>query len=111
MRPLQDKCEPTLYEDVEDLFVTDMARPLSDYFDDFDPVPIGVASLAQVHVARWKETGEKVAVKVYSFVHVNTRVTSAVSSFNTLILPSFARLTWRWSKYPLVSHLSHPEHS
>lgn len=64
MRPLQDKCEPTLYEDVEDLFVTDMARPLSDYFDDFDPVPIGVASLAQVHVARWKETGEKVAVKL-----------------------------------------------
>ncbi|KZT10976.1 ABC1-domain-containing protein [Laetiporus sulphureus 93-53] len=64
MRPLQDKCEPTPYEGVEKLFLTDMHRPLSDYFDDFDPIPIGVASLAQVHVARWKETGESVAVKL-----------------------------------------------
>ncbi|CCM01156.1 uncharacterized protein FIBRA_03204 [Fibroporia radiculosa] len=64
MRPLQDKCEPTPYEDVEKLFLTDMHRPLSEYFDDFDPNPIGVASLAQVHVARWKETGEEVAVKI-----------------------------------------------
>lgn len=64
MRPLQDNCEPTPYEDVEKLFLTDMGRPLSDYFDDFDPEPIGVASLAQVHVATWKETGERVAVKV-----------------------------------------------
>ncbi|KAH9935550.1 ABC1 family-domain-containing protein [Fomitopsis serialis] len=64
MRPLQDKCEPTPYEDIEKLFLTDMHRPLHQYFDDFDPEPIGVASLAQVHIARWKDTGEAVAVKL-----------------------------------------------
>lgn len=68
MRPLQDKCEPTPYEDIEKLFLTDMHHPLHQYFDDFDPDPIGVASLAQVHTARWRETGELVAVKVSLFV-------------------------------------------
>jgi len=66
MRPLQDQCkclayllevrthespgEPTSYEDIETLFISDMGCPISDLFDDFDPNPIGVASLAQVHV-------------------------------------------------------------
>lgn len=64
MRPLQDQCEPTPYEDVEQLFLTDMGASISEIFDDFDPVPIGVASLAQVHVGRHKESGKVVAVKV-----------------------------------------------
>jgi aarF domain-containing kinase len=70
MRPLQDQCEPTPYEQVEQLFLTDMGSSISDIFDDFDPVPIGVASLAQVHVGRHKESGQVVAVKVPIFVMV-----------------------------------------
>ena len=66
MRPLQDQCEPTPYEDVEQLFMSDMGASISDLFDEFDPVPVGVASLAQVHVGRLKATGQKVAVKVGS---------------------------------------------
>ncbi|KZP34641.1 ABC1-domain-containing protein [Athelia psychrophila] len=64
MRPLQDKCEPTPYEDLEALFLSDMGAPISELFDDFDPEPIGVASLAQVHVGRHRETGKQVAVKL-----------------------------------------------
>ncbi|KAF7376170.1 ABC1-domain-containing protein [Mycena sanguinolenta] len=64
MRPLQDKCEPTPYEDVEALFRSDMGAPVSDLFDELDPVPIGVASLAQVHVGRDRKTGKRVAVKI-----------------------------------------------
>lgn len=64
MRPLQDRCEPTPYEDIERLFLTDMGRPIDEVFDEFDPQPIGVASLAQVHIGRWKQSGELVAVKV-----------------------------------------------
>lgn len=64
MRPLQDQCEPTEYEDLEKLFMLDMGKRIEDLFDEFDPKPIGVASLAQVHVGRLKETGEQVAVKV-----------------------------------------------
>lgn len=64
MRPLQDRCDPTPYEDIEKLFLTDMGRPISDVFDEFNPQPIGVASLAQVHIGRWKESGQLVAIKV-----------------------------------------------
>ncbi|KAG6850144.1 hypothetical protein H0H93_000529 [Arthromyces matolae] len=64
MRPLQDRCEPTPYESVDALFQTDMGKKLTDVFDEFDEAPIGVASLAQVHIARLRETGEKVAVKL-----------------------------------------------
>ncbi|KAG6900768.1 hypothetical protein C0993_002192 [Termitomyces sp. T159_Od127] len=64
MRPLQDQCEPTPYESVDALFQTDMGMSLKEVFDEFDPAPIGVASLAQVHIARHRETGKKVAVKL-----------------------------------------------
>jgi aarF domain-containing kinase len=64
MRPLQDKCEPTPFEDIEQLFMTDIGRPMNELFVDFDPEPVGVASLAQVHMARMKGTGQEVAVKV-----------------------------------------------
>jgi len=64
MRPLQDKCQPTEYGDIEALFLSDMGITISEIFDDFDPNPIGVASLAQVHVGRHKASGKEVAVKV-----------------------------------------------
>ena len=64
MRPLQDKCDPTPYEDVNALFLSDMGQPLSEIFDYFNPEPIGVASLAQVHIAHHRESGKTVAVKV-----------------------------------------------
>lgn len=64
MRPLQDQCEPTPYEHVEALLVSDMGLPISELFEEFDPEPIGVASLAQVHVARLRDSGKQVAVKV-----------------------------------------------
>ncbi|KAJ3516835.1 hypothetical protein NLJ89_g875 [Agrocybe chaxingu] len=64
MKVLQDKCEPTQYNDLEVLFLSDMGAPIEELFDDFDPNPIGVASLAQVHVGHHKESGARVAVKI-----------------------------------------------
>ncbi|KIM91824.1 hypothetical protein PILCRDRAFT_809790 [Piloderma croceum F 1598] len=64
MRPLQDKCDPTPYDDLRGLFLSDMGVPISELFDNFDPEPIGVASLAQVHVGRHRESGKQVAVKL-----------------------------------------------
>ncbi|KAJ7188203.1 ABC1 family-domain-containing protein [Mycena filopes] len=64
MRPLQDECEPTPYEDVAAMFRSDVGADLSELFDDFDPVPIGVASLAQVHVGLDRKTGRRVAIKI-----------------------------------------------
>ncbi|KAI0360911.1 ABC1-domain-containing protein [Trametes cingulata] len=64
MRPLQDQCEPTAYEDLEKMFMSDMGVSISEYFEEFDPKPIGVASLAQVHTGRLKGSGERVAIKL-----------------------------------------------
>ncbi|KAJ7462338.1 ABC1 family-domain-containing protein, partial [Mycena galericulata] len=63
-RPLQDKCDPTSLEHLEALFRSDVGAPVSDLFDEFDPIPIGVASLAQVHVGRDRKTGRRVAIKI-----------------------------------------------
>ncbi|KAK0739946.1 ABC1 family-domain-containing protein [Apiosordaria backusii] len=62
--PLQDKCPVSSFESIQAMFKADTRQELWDYFSEFSPEPIGAASLAQVHLATIKGTGQKVAVKV-----------------------------------------------
>ncbi|KAG0707338.1 ABC1 family-domain-containing protein [Suillus ampliporus] len=98
MAPLQDKCDATPYEDIAALFLSDMGQPINNLFDDFDPVPIGVASLAQVHVGYHKASGKKVAVKVQhphlvEFFNIDMNMVQSTLGWVKYWFPEF-EFTW-----------------
>jgi aarF domain-containing kinase len=64
LRPCLDACEESSIADIKQLFFEDNGIPVETVFSEFDPKPIGVASLAQVHTAIHRATGMKVAVKI-----------------------------------------------
>jgi len=42
------RCDPTSYDDLQAMFITDLGQTIDETFESFNPKPIGVASLAQV---------------------------------------------------------------
>ncbi|KAI0666582.1 ABC1-domain-containing protein [Trametes maxima] len=98
MRPLQDQCEPTAYEDLDKMLVSDLGMSISEYFEDFDPNPIGVASLAQVHVGRLRQTGERVAIKLQhphlqEFCEIDMEMVEVSLGWIKHLFPTF-EFTW-----------------
>lgn len=98
MIPLQDKCPQLSMEEINSMFLLDLGVSVNDLFSEFNPEPIGVASLAQVHLARLRETGEQVAVKVQhpslaEFVPLDVYLTTRVFELMRKVFPEYP-LTW-----------------
>ena len=61
---LRDQVPPFGFDDVRRTIEDDFGQPLEALFASFDREPVAAASVAQVHRAVWRATGETVAVKV-----------------------------------------------
>jgi len=64
LRKLEDKVPPRSADVVIRTIETETGKPISETFSEFDPIPLGSASIGQVHRAVLRSNGREVAVKV-----------------------------------------------
>lgn len=94
MSVLQNQAPKSSLEDVKSIIRQDLGCELEDVFVDFDPEPIGAASLAQVHTARLRDSGQPVAVKIQhlgiqSYAEVDMFVVSLAVQAVKYFFPQF----------------------
>ena len=69
-------------QDVDSVILDELGRTRQEIFSYFDPIPLGAASLAQVHQATIRESGKKVAVKIqHKRLKNSARNDISISSF------------------------------
>ncbi|KAJ4821687.1 Kinase superfamily protein [Rhynchospora pubera] len=59
-----DRAPPVPFSQIEAIIREELQRPLDAVYQYVDPVPIASASIAQVHSARLKSSGQEVVIKV-----------------------------------------------
>ena len=64
LQKLRDKTPVTDFSEIKEVIESELGLPLEEIYTDIDEIPIGSASIGQVHTAKLKENGEKVAIKV-----------------------------------------------
>ncbi len=79
---LQDRVPPRSFRLVRRMVEAELGAPLETVFREFEPRPIGSASLAQVHAARLHD-GRRVAVKV-QYPEIASQVEGDLANLRTL---------------------------
>lgn len=95
LRPLQDQNTPTPLPELEAMFRTETGMSFDEAFSEIDPKPIGVASLAQVHRAVDRKTGQMLAIKmmhpdVERFSDVDMKTVTVLVKWVKRLLPEFS---------------------
>ena len=95
MRPLQDQNEPTPLPELEIMFHNETGKTFDEAFSWMDEKPLGVASLAQVHRACDRETGQVLAVKmlhpnVERFSDIDMRMVTILVRWVKRMFPQFS---------------------
>lgn len=98
MRPLQDRCPTTSLADLDAMLKLDLGQSLNDLFAEFDPEPLGIASLAQVHrgvLRSGPHAGREVAIKLQhpyleQFAQIDISTVSFLVVAIKTIFPSFS---------------------
>ncbi|KAI5778240.1 ABC1 family-domain-containing protein [Geopyxis carbonaria] len=95
--PLQDRCPVSSIESIRKMILDDTGHSVDDLFETFDPVPIGAASLAQVHRATLKENGQEVAVKLQ-----HPALAEWIPLDMALTRFTFTNIKWFFPEYPMT---------
>ncbi|KAJ2366654.1 hypothetical protein H4S01_002590 [Coemansia sp. RSA 2610] len=94
MQALQDQNTASSLEEIGRVIAADTGQTIEELFSAFDAEPIGVASLAQVHRAELRVTGEEVAVKVQhpmvrTYSDIDIATVSVMFEFVHSVFPDF----------------------
>jgi len=105
---LQDSIPQTPFEDIKCVIETSLDQPLEDVFSEFSEVAIASASIGQVHTARLKSNGKRVAVKIQkpnvaTFIQDDLRTLKQLNAilkmFNASTFGETERLLEQYEKY------------
>lgn len=98
LKPLQDQNHATPLHELEAMFRQETGSSFAESFSEIDEKPLGVASLAQVHKARDRKTGQWLAIKlmhpdVERFSEVDMRTVNYLVKWVKRVFPQF-EFTW-----------------
>lgn len=101
MKPLQDRCPTTPLSEIDLMLQQDLGQSIDELFSSFDPKPLGVASLAQVHKATLRSgpfAGREVAVKFQhpNLEHFATIDIATVSNLVEVVRTVFPSFEFSW---------------
>lgn len=64
LEKLRDNTPITDFDEIKEIIESELGLPIDEVYEYIDEIPIGSASIAQVHIGRLKENGKEVAIKV-----------------------------------------------